>query len=216
MAYWFRFFWFGCCAACFIVVNAAAAKMALAQQHPDAPHYFQLERMPLEAALQLFVQKTGLSLLYESSLVRNRFSQPVRGTMPTIVALERLLTGTQIQVQSVQNRSYLLHLNARPDPLVKGARSPQHNTRMQQAILAQLCQHASAVLHHHRIALRVFLSPQGQIHEVRVRIATRADHEQRIQKLLHGLHVGHLPYGVVSNASWLIDASQAPGARLCP
>lgn len=196
-----------------------ASKLNSAVSENDNIQEYHLERMPLESALAQFVEQTGLSLLYESSLVQQRFSHAVHGRMPAIVALQRLLTGTPIHVHSLRNRSYLLSTEAviaSPLPVQPPSHSPQHNLQVQQALLQQLCKHAAALLHEHRIALRIVIDRQGRIAAVKVSIATRVDQEPYVQSLLQGLYVGIVPYGIDPSTVWLIDQSQSPRAPVCP
>lgn len=220
--YWLGMSWWALFIAGVQAAQAHASDLASlpqAQRHTGALRDFQLERMPLTQALAAFSALTGYSILYESAVVKNLYSQPVSGRIPPALALERLLTGTPLSLFSIDKRSFIVRSqaqNAHPRSRSSSASSPSHNALVQRALISRLCQKHAQVLRQHRIALRILINPRGQVEQARVRIATQPAAEPALQHALYGLTVGPVPYGVEPTGVWLIDQAQAPQVELCP
>lgn len=209
---------YGCLHLLLGMQQAAASTLINQESEPDSIQEYHLERMPLEKALERFTQQTGVSLLYESSVLGHRYSQAVHGRMSAIVALQRLLTGTPITIQSLHNRSYLLSAEPAERPLANSKpspHSPNYDRQVQQSILKQLCLYAAPLIQQHRVAVRIVIDRQGYISVAIVSVVTRAEQEPYLQELLQGLYVGIVPYGVEPSAVWLIDQSLSPQAPVC-
>jgi hypothetical protein len=63
------------------------------------PIAFDIPSQPLDEALQAYSRKSGVEVLYESSIARAVRSSAVKGAYTRQTALERLLEGTDLEVQ---------------------------------------------------------------------------------------------------------------------
>jgi hypothetical protein len=79
--------------ACAAVAEERASARAI-----DAPIVFHIPAQPLASALQLYGEKTGVQVLYESYSAAGRISAAVEGDFKAQDALLLLLTGTDLKV----------------------------------------------------------------------------------------------------------------------
>ena len=77
--------------------------------HAAAPTYqFNIEGQPLNQALQVFSDQSGLQIVYHTELLPNTAADPVEGSYDAPTALNRLLRGTQLTAQLVNPRTYAI------------------------------------------------------------------------------------------------------------
>ena len=81
-----------------------------------APTYqFNIEGQPLNQALQVFSDQSGLQIVYHTELLPNTAADPVEGSYDAPTALNRLLRGTQLVAQLVNPRTYAIAADERVD-----------------------------------------------------------------------------------------------------
>jgi TonB-dependent siderophore receptor len=83
---------------------------AFAQSAQTASRQFDIPAQPLAAALQRFMQQSGVQLSYPSDLAEGRTSGAVNGTLSPAEALGRLLTGTGLTYRFVSATAVTLEL----------------------------------------------------------------------------------------------------------
>lgn len=173
---------------------------------------FDLPAQDLAQALGKYQTLTQQSVLYETRLVEGKTSATVHGSMTARQALSKLLNGTGLTAQVVNERSVMLKASAPVRTL-----TPTERTQMvrrydgvTQARLEQaLCAHPVLQPGKHRTVLRYWLDEDGRVARVKVRIADNPAMEAAVAAALKGVYVGIPPEGVSDSAVILIEAGAA-------
>ena len=92
---------------------------------------------PLAQALSEFSARTGLQLFYVAEIATQQVSKGASRGLPVRVALERLLDGTGLAFEFLNERSVRIYA-APPAPPAEASRSPAHPGRWAGARLAAL------------------------------------------------------------------------------
>lgn len=88
------------------ICAAAAEEGPVAR--PNAPMEFHIPSQPLATALQVYGQRTGIQVLYESNSAIGRMSAAVEGSFAPEAALGMLLAGTDLRVRYTRPDAIIL------------------------------------------------------------------------------------------------------------
>ncbi len=92
------------CALCLLLVGRTHA-LAIDDAPPLRPVPAAIAALPLEQALAAFISSTHLQLVYVSQLALGKTSQAVPAGLPATLALTRLLEGTGLEFQFLNDRT---------------------------------------------------------------------------------------------------------------
>ncbi|KVX04597.1 hypothetical protein ASL22_03720 [Alcaligenes faecalis] len=171
---------------------------------------FDIQAQPLAQALNAYGQRSDLSVLLDGADPQ-RPMPAVRGEMTRKQALSSLLHGSGLQAYYVDNRSIVIRLpDSRPGkvatgqrPLnlnhISGVRDGAHDysayvTRVQQTVRNALCRSPQTRPGAYRLAMQLWLNPQGQVERVHLLGSTgQASRDQAISQVLDSLAMGVAP-----------------------
>jgi hypothetical protein len=92
-----------------MALGALALLSVSAWAHAGAPTYrFHIEGQPLNQALQVFSDQSGLQIVYHTELLPDTATQRVEGTYDAQTALNRLLRGTGLVARQVNARTFAI------------------------------------------------------------------------------------------------------------
>lgn len=170
-------------------------------------HEFDLPAQDLASALGQYQAITRQSALYETQLVRGKTSSAVRGRFTPRQALSKLLQGTGLTAEVVNERSVMLKRSAVQRPLTATEQTlaeRRYDGQTQQRLAKTLCAHPALQPGKHRMVLRYWIDDDGRIERLKVRIAGAPTLETGVRNALLGTHVGLPPAGVPRSAVVLI------------
>ena len=100
-----------------LLAGAAPAPLGWAQ-HVSAPMSFDIKAGPLDQALKAYAERLHSQMLYDARLVAGRQVRALKGRYTANEALQRLLTGTDLQADAPSANTIVLHprASAAPDP----------------------------------------------------------------------------------------------------
>ncbi|WP_321287026.1 STN domain-containing protein [Alcaligenes phenolicus] len=171
---------------------------------------FDIQAQPLAQALKAYGQRSDLSVLLDGADPQ-RPMPAVRGEMTRKQALSSLLHGSGLQAYYVDNRSIVIRLpDSRPGkaatgqrPLnlshISGVRDGAHDysayvTRVQRTVRNALCRSPQTRPGAYRLAMQLWLNPQGQVERVHLLGSTgQASRDQAISQVLDSLAMGVAP-----------------------
>lgn len=164
----------------------------------EAEQQFDIPRQPLDAALEAFMQATGLQVLYKSTITKSHFSTAVRGRLVPSDALSRLLSGTNLFARFTTETAFTLFSNPRANP--DAAQASFIATYIgflgdaQRRIIHALCQRDATRPGGYRVALQFSISQLGEIDEPSL-LDTSGDQmrDQYIVAALRRLPIGQTP-----------------------
>ncbi|MDQ8731539.1 STN domain-containing protein [Bradyrhizobium sp. LHD-71] len=159
-----------CGAALAALVLAGGSFCAHAQQGGEpAPRAqevaFDIPSQPLAAALSDFATASGTQVLYETSLATGKMSAPVKGKLEPEAALRALLSGTGL----VGRRTDVDAITIAPEPRdrIAAASAVVPDARflgaLQSGILNALCRNAQTRPGAYRMALQLWIAPDGLV-----------------------------------------------------
>lgn len=170
-------------------------------------HEFDLPAQDLARALGQYQTITRQSALYETQLVRGKTSTTVRGRFTPRQALSKLLQGTGLTAEVVNERSVMLKRSVVQRPLTATEQAQaerRYDGQTQQRLTQALCAHPALQPGKHRTVLRYWIDDDGRIERLKVRIAAAPALESGVRTALLGTHVGLPPAGVPRSAVVLV------------
>lgn len=138
------------CWACALAVASmvAVTDLAMAQTRPtSASIEFNIPSQSLNAVLSRYGDATGREALFDASLTVGRVSGDVRGTFSPDEALSKLLSGTGLAAEFVEETTFvLLPVSTANQQASQQVRSPEHRRYyelIQASLLSTLCRSRS-------------------------------------------------------------------------
>lgn len=199
-----------CCLGAVLLAPAARAEQLPGVEAPATAtvHEFDLPAQDLASALDQYQTITRQSALYETQLVRGKTSTTVRGRFTPRQALSKLLQGTGLTAEVVNERSVMLKRSTVRRPLTateQALAERRYDGQTQQRLTQALCAHPALQAGKHRMVLRYWIDDDGRIERLKVRIAAAPALEAGVRAALLGTHVGLPPAGVSRSAVVLVQ-----------
>jgi iron complex outermembrane receptor protein len=94
---------------------------------------FNIPAGDLSTALERFSTQSGIQAMYRQELIRNKSGRAVSGTLSPSVALARLLEGTGLSVERVNDKTYVLKA-APPTPPASRKQTPQPSPKASEQV----------------------------------------------------------------------------------
>lgn len=176
----------------------------------NEPIEFNLPSQSLNVALSRYGDATGREALYDASLTAGRVSGDVLGTFSPDEALRRLLSGTGLAAEFVEETTFvLLPMSAANQQASRQARSPEHRRYyglIQASLLNTLCRSRSVRPGRYRFAALFWIASDGAVGKSqRLGSTGEFDTDQQIDAALRSVRVSEPPpAGFVSPVLMLI------------
>ena len=176
----------------------AATDVAAAQTKPaNAAIEFNIPAQPLNAALSRYGDLTGREGLYDASLTVGRLSADVRGAFSPDEALRKLLSGSGLAVEFVEETTFVLLPSSASQQSSQQARSPEHQRYyglIQASLLDTFCRSHSVRPRRYRFAAAFWIAPDGAVRRSqRIGSTGEFDADQQIDAALRSVRVGEPP-----------------------
>lgn len=173
----------------------AAIDAAVAQTKPaNAAIEFNIPSQPLNAALSRYGDATGREGLYDASLTVGRLSGEVRGAFSPHEALRKLLSGTGLAAEFVDEATFVLLPSS---AAASQARSPEHQRYyglIQASLLDTFCRSHSVRPGRYRFAAAFWIAPDGAVRgSRRIGSTGELDADQQIDAALRSVRVSEPP-----------------------
>lgn len=216
-------------------VLLSAGRIAHAQTEPaslTAPAErieFDIAAQRLGDAIDAYSRATGLDVLIDGAHV-HRFSNPVRGRLTALEALEALLAGTGLAARYANETSVVIYVSrlpgiaARPAmPEAEGMEESGFNggevlhqsyaAQVQQALRGTLCGSAETRPGGYRLALQLRLDARGAVERFRL-LSTTGDpgRDAAVQRKVGSLSVGSPPPPSLPQPLVILLLPEGPGA----
>ncbi len=180
---------------------------------------FDLPAQPLSKALAAFSEQTGISILVTSDLIKNKTAAPVHGQLAPQAALQRLLEPTDLEIRRVGESAWTLlprhrhHDSATLSPS-EGTVTRAYAGAVQRHLGLLLCREHSDRLGRFRLALQLWIAPDGRIERVHVLDSPDAPRwGATVREALEGSRMAAPPAGQPSPVTVLLRATD--GASPC-
>lgn len=203
-----RLSWACALAAASLVV---ATDLAMAQTRPtNDPIEFSIPSQSLNVALSRYGDATGREALFDASLTVGRVSGDVRGTFSPDEALSKLLSGTGLAAEFVEETTFvLLAVSTANQQASQHIRLPEHRRYyglIQASLLNTLCRSRSVRPGRYRFAAVFWIASDGAVQKSRRLGSTgEFDADQQIDAALRSVRVSEPPpVGFVSPVLMLI------------
>lgn len=177
-------------------IAALALSLVWHNVRADAEILFDLPAQPLKIALEKFDAVTNLSVFFSSELATDKISSAVHGYFNPRQALQKLLEGTGLGIQSVASEAFVLILlpQQKEETSVAAAASRYFDGLVQQGIRKALCARPDLALGSYRLAMMVQLDQQGQVRQARLLDSTgNRQRDAAIVGEVKKVHVGEPP-----------------------
>ena len=177
----------------------AAGDVDAASEQADGRQLFDIPAQPLMTALRRYSEQTGVSVMFDDSLVRDRQSPGVRGVYSPEAALRQLLQDTGLAARYASPLAFTLMANetttlAHASTVPSQDLSDRFAARLQVALLNALCADELTYPGRYRLALQLWLDAAGQVSRTRLLgSTTQPRRDQRIEQLAAALHVNEVP-----------------------
>ena len=204
--------WIGCsvlasapCVAEIFQANVSqdVSDAAIANERSDERANFDIPAQALVTALRTYSEQTGVSVLFDDNLVRNRRSLGVTGRYGAPDALQHLLEGTGLAAHYASPMAFtLMPDNAAepadvPDDVVDTVASERFAGRLQASLVRSLCSSGQTHPGRYRLAMQLWLDASGAVTRTQLLSSTGdAARDTQIQALAAGLVVAPLPPGM--------------------
>lgn len=207
-----------CIFAVIILGAGAASEVSAADPRTrNVPIAFDIASQPLNAALGLYGDATGREGLYEAGLANGRVSGEVRGSFPPDVALTKLLSGTGLVAEFVDDSTFVLLPWSGSAPSSSQPVRPSDDLRyyglIQASLLDALCRQHLARPGDYRLVAMVWIAPDGALQRaVRLGSTGMAEADQQIDAALGSLRLSEPPpQGFASPVLILVVPRQTSG-----
>jgi hypothetical protein len=186
------------CALAIAGIVAMTEPGAAETRSTNTPVEFNIPSQPLNAALGRYGDATGREALYDASLAAGRISGDVHGAFAPDEALRKLLSGTGLAAEFVDETSFVvLPASAAGRQQSQQARSPEHQRYfglIQASLVDTFCRLQSVRPGHYRFAALFWIAPDGAIQRSqRIGSTGELDEDQRIDAALHSVRVSEPP-----------------------
>jgi len=177
------------------LLSALLAQVALADPSPPSePLWFDIPAMPLSRALDVYAERTGIAVLVDSELTRQRYSSLVRGRYSATDALSRLLRGTGLAAVYGGRAAFTLTPAPAPPnrPLSRpGLGGESYAARLQRVLDGALCAQPITRDGGFRSAVQLWIDDEGRIQKLHfLSFSGEARRDRAIASLLYGLRPG--------------------------
>lgn len=151
----------------------------------------------LDAALNAYIDVSGMQVLYETRLTAGRRSGAVTGRLPPDVALRMLLAGSGLVARRVEVETFSITLA----PAVAGdsAAAPVARNRpfvgaLQAKVIESLCRDARTRPGDYRIVFELWIAPDGTLaRNALVGSTGSAERDEALRRALQGIAVRVVP-----------------------
>jgi hypothetical protein len=176
----------------------AVADLATAQTGPtNAPIEFNIPSQPLNTAISRYGDATGREGLYDATLTVGRLSGEVRGVLPPDEALRKLLSGTGLAAEFVDETTFVLLPAAARQQASRQARSPEHQRylgQIQASLLDTFCRSHAVRPGRYRFAAVFWIASDGAIWKSqRIGSTGEFDADRQIDAALRSVRVSEPP-----------------------
>jgi hypothetical protein len=169
-------------------------------------YLFEFDRQPLLQALENFSALTGISGLYDSSVIAGKMASPVYGELTDKEALDRLLEGTGLSAFYTDKQAFVLETKralTASEPVTVTA-SKYYDSMIQKAVRKVFCKHEDLANGNYRIAVRFYLDKKGQVYRPELLDASGdAQKNHMILQAMQQVNVGVGP-AVISEPFYLL------------
>lgn len=204
--------WRLCWASALAVASmVAVSDLVMAQTRPtSAPIEFNIPSQSLNTALSRYGDATGREALFDASLAVGRVSGDVRGTFSPDEALSKLLSGTGLAAEFVEETTFVLLPGSTANQHAsQSTRSPDQRRYyglIQASLLNTLCRSRGVRPGRYRFAAVFWIAPDGAVQKTQRLGSTGAyDSDQKIDVALRSVRVSESPpAGFVSPVLMLI------------
>jgi hypothetical protein len=184
-------------------VSQDVSDAAMASERSDERTSFDIPAQALMTALRAYSERTGVSVLFDDSLVRNRRSPGVSGSYGPPEALQRLLDGTGLAAHYASPRAFTLMPEAAPaaanesDSSEDTVASDRFAGRLQASLVRSLCSSEKTHPGRYRLAMQLWLDAAGAVTRTQLLSSTgNAARDSQIESLAAGIVVGEMPVGM--------------------
>jgi Secretin and TonB N terminus short domain len=139
----------------------------------DAALAFDIPSLPLESALASFDEKSGFQVLYETTLTTGRRSHELKGTYTPDTALRRLLSGTGLSFDYIEDHAFTL-VEAPPRSTRSVMDFHDYLGVVQDSLMAALCARAETQPGVYNIAMQFSIGRAGKLENVHLLNSTGA------------------------------------------
>jgi hypothetical protein len=148
--------------------------------------HFDLPAQPVEEALYRLSVTTGVQIFADGQIVAGRQTKAISGDYTTEEALEHLLSGTGLVTRAAGTGAIMVM------PGLTGAQAEivrrDYSTALQHAVLAALCRDGEQALGKYRLAIRMWLTPQGMVEQVDLLSSTGdPERDRRVGRVLRSV-----------------------------
>jgi hypothetical protein len=147
-------------------LSLASAGAAMAAETTSAVTY-DIPAQALDSALNAYIGTSGAQVFYETALTAGRRSTEVKGRLTSEAALETLLIGTGLVGRRADIDAFIVTLAPQERQSGTSAMAVAQGSRfvsaLQAGILATLCGNAQTRPGSYRIALELWISPNGAV-----------------------------------------------------
>jgi hypothetical protein len=162
---------------------------------------FDIPAQALMTALRAYSEQTGVAVLFDDSLVRNRRSLGVTGTYSAPDALQRLLDGTGLAAHYASTKAFTLMPDQAPAAAANDSNdgadtvaSEHFAGRLQASLVRSLCSSERTHPGRYRLAMQLWLDATGAVTRTQLLSSTgNAARDTQIETLAAGLVVGEMP-----------------------
>jgi len=205
----------------FCAAMACAASSREADSGQNAPYLqtgpvsYDIPAQPLATALDAYALASGVQVLYETASVEGRRSSEIKGQFDPVIALQKILNGSGLAVRRTDVDAFII---IAVPAYQSGTWVPAKasDTRLmgavQNRILDALCRDAITRPGDYRIALELWIGPNGIIQSSALIGSTGADfRDQALLTTLRGLPVGVTPPAQLPQPLVLAIVPRGPG-----
>jgi hypothetical protein len=175
----------------------------------------------LAAALRAYADVSGVQVLYETALTAGRRSAAVKGTFPPDAALQLLLAGSGLVGRHTDLDAVTI-LPGPPEPMSVSRTSVLPDAgflgALQAGILDALCRSDDTQPGLYRLAVQLWIAPDGSVRRVALLGSTGDAHrDTAIATALETISVGTAPPGGMRGpVTMVITPRSASGGEECP
>lgn len=181
-------------------VSQDVSDAAIASERSDERSSFDIPAQVLMTALRAYSEQTGVSVLFDDSLVRNRRSPGVSGSYSAPDALQKLLDGTGLAAHYASPKAFTLTPDKapaaanEPDEGVDAAASEHFAGRLQASLVRSLCGSEQTHPGRYRLAMQLWLDATGTVIRTRLLSSTgNIARDAKVEALAAGVVVGEMP-----------------------